>query len=50
MMQPLSASSNPAPRLQQLLDLLDRQAEAQGLAVPQIVYVEKLRRRAAACR
>jgi ubiquinone biosynthesis protein Coq4 len=43
MMQPLSASSNPVPRLQQLLDLLDRQAEAQGIAVPQIVYIEKLR-------
>lgn len=42
-MQPLSASSNPVPRLQQLLDLLDRQAEAQGLVVPQIVYIEELR-------
>ncbi|BAY21878.1 hypothetical protein NIES2100_16360 [Calothrix sp. NIES-2100] len=43
MMQPSSASSNPVPRLQQLLDILDRQAEAHGLAVPQIVYIEKLR-------
>ncbi|MBW4565137.1 MAG: hypothetical protein KME32_29380 [Mojavia pulchra JT2-VF2] len=42
-MQPLYASPNPTPRLQQLLDLVDRHAEAQGIAVPQIVYIEKLR-------
>ncbi len=41
-MQSPTTAFNPVPRLQQLLDLLDRQAEAQGLAVPQIVYVEKL--------
>ncbi|BAY30914.1 hypothetical protein NIES2107_27620 [Nostoc carneum NIES-2107] len=41
-MQPVTASANAIPRLQQLLDLLDRKAEAKGLAVPQIVYIEKL--------
>lgn len=45
MMPSPSTSSQSLPRLQPLLDLLDRQAEAHGLAVPQIVYVEKLRRR-----
>ncbi|AFY32779.1 hypothetical protein [Calothrix sp. PCC 7507] len=43
-MTPLLATSpNTTPRLQQILDLIDRQAEAQGLAVPQIVEIEKLR-------
>ncbi|OUL23580.1 hypothetical protein BV375_25950 [Nostoc sp. 106C] len=42
-MQSPTTASNPVPRLQQLLDLLDRQAEVHGLAVPQIVYIEKLR-------
>ncbi len=41
--QPLTPSLNHTPRLQQVLDALDRQAEAQGLAVPQIVDIEKLR-------
>ncbi|MEH1826849.1 MAG: Coq4 family protein [Nostoc sp.] len=43
MMQPLIASPNPAPRLQQVLDTLDRIAKAQGRDVPQIVEIEKLR-------
>ncbi|MEH2027090.1 Coq4 family protein [Nostoc sp.] len=43
MMQPFAASPNPAPRLQQVLDVLDRIAEAQGRDVPQIVQIEKLR-------
>ncbi|MEH2054434.1 Coq4 family protein [Nostoc sp.] len=43
MMQPLTASQNPAPRLQQVLDILDRIAKAQGRDVPQIVEIEKLR-------
>ncbi|WP_256875119.1 Coq4 family protein [Nostoc sp. C052] len=43
MMQPLTASPNPAPRLQQVLDILDRIAKAQGRDVPQIVEIEKLR-------
>ncbi|MEH1948205.1 MAG: hypothetical protein V7K77_14815 [Nostoc sp.] len=30
MMQPFAASPNPAPRLQQGLDVLDRIAQAQG--------------------
>ncbi|QLE44709.1 hypothetical protein FD723_08655 [Nostoc sp. C052] len=42
-MQPLTASPNPAPRLQQVLDILDRIAKAQGRDVPQIVEIEKLR-------
>ena len=43
MMQPFAASPNPAPRLQQVLDVLDRIAQAQGRDVPQIVKIEKLR-------
>ncbi|MGF1939323.1 MAG: hypothetical protein RM347_034090 [Nostoc sp. ChiQUE02] len=42
MIQPFAASPNPALRLQQVLDLLDRIAEAQGRDVPQIVEIEKL--------
>ncbi|MEH1790298.1 Coq4 family protein [Nostoc sp.] len=42
-MQPLTAYQNPAPRLQQVLDILDRIAKAQGRDVPQIVEIEKLR-------
>jgi ubiquinone biosynthesis protein Coq4 len=42
-MQPLTDSSNPPPRLQEALDLLDCIAEAQGQNVPQIVEIEKLR-------
>ncbi|WP_373528563.1 hypothetical protein [Nostoc sp.] len=43
MMQPFAASPNPTPRLQQILDLLDRITEAQGQNVPPIVDIEKLR-------
>ncbi|WP_292770706.1 Coq4 family protein [Nostoc sp. NOS(2021)] len=43
MMQPVTAYPNPAPRLQQVLNLLDRIAEAEGRDVPQIVEIEKLR-------
>jgi ubiquinone biosynthesis protein COQ4 len=43
MMPLLATSPNITPRLQKVLDLLDRQAEAKGLAVPQIVEIEKLR-------
>ncbi|WP_193194160.1 Coq4 family protein [Nostoc sp. MG11] len=43
MVQPLTTSANPTPHLQRVLYLLDRMAEAQGLNVAQIVYVEKLR-------
>ncbi|MEH2150743.1 Coq4 family protein, partial [Nostoc sp.] len=43
MMQSFAASLNPAPSLQQVLDLLDRIVEAQGRDVPQIVEIEKLR-------
>ncbi|MEH1863610.1 MAG: Coq4 family protein [Nostoc sp.] len=43
MMQPLVASPNPVPHLQQVLDLIDRIAVAQGRDVPQIVAIEKLR-------
>ncbi len=43
-MMPLFATSpNINPRLQLILDLLDRHAEAKGFAVPQIVEIEKLR-------
>ncbi|MBE9206801.1 hypothetical protein IQ244_09790 [Nostoc sp. LEGE 06077] len=42
-MQPDIASSNPTPRIQQFLDILDRVTEARGKNVPQIVHVEKLR-------
>ncbi|MBN3926601.1 MAG: hypothetical protein HWQ37_26555 [Nostoc sp. NMS4] len=42
-MQPFAASPNPSPRLQQVLDVLDRIAQAQGRDVPQIVEIEKLR-------
>lgn len=42
-MQSSTPASNAVSRLQQLLDFLDHQAEAKGLAVPQIVYIEKLR-------
>ncbi|MBD2358311.1 hypothetical protein H6G41_27495 [Tolypothrix sp. FACHB-123] len=42
-MQAASNSSNPAPRLQQFLNLIDRISDAQGLSVPQIVDIEKLR-------
>ncbi|AVH64615.1 MULTISPECIES: Coq4 family protein [unclassified Nostoc] len=43
MMQPFAASPNPTPRLQQVLDLIDRVAIAQGRDVPQIVEIERLR-------
>jgi ubiquinone biosynthesis protein COQ4 len=43
MMQPFAASPNPTPRLQQVLDLIDRVAVAQGRDVPPIVEIEKLR-------
>ncbi|MEH2307458.1 hypothetical protein [Nostoc sp.] len=43
MMQPLVASPNPAPHLQQVLDLIDCIAVAQGRDVHQIVEIEKLR-------
>ncbi|MEH2261325.1 Coq4 family protein [Nostoc sp.] len=43
MMQPFAASPNPTPRLQQVLDLIDRVAVAQGRDVPQIVEIERLR-------
>lgn len=43
MMQPLTASQNPAPRLQQILDLIDGIAVAQGRDVHPIVEIEKLR-------
>jgi ubiquinone biosynthesis protein Coq4 len=42
-MQPDITSSNPTPRLQQFLDLLDQITETRGQNVPQIVYVDKLR-------
>ncbi|MBW4646198.1 MAG: hypothetical protein KME23_24940 [Goleter apudmare HA4340-LM2] len=42
-MPPVAASPTTTPRLQQILDLLDRQAQAQGKAVPQIVNLEQLR-------
>jgi ubiquinone biosynthesis protein COQ4 len=42
-MQPLTASPNLTPRLQQFLDFLDSIAEARGRTVPQIVEIEKLR-------
>ena len=38
-----NTSLNPTPRLQQVLDLIDKVTEAQGLSVPQIVDIEKLR-------
>jgi ubiquinone biosynthesis protein COQ4 len=43
MMSPLTTSPTTTPRLQQILDFLDRQAQAQGIAVPQIVDIQKLR-------
>ncbi|MBW4612262.1 MAG: hypothetical protein KME21_03100 [Desmonostoc vinosum HA7617-LM4] len=42
-MQTFTTSSNPVPRLQQVLDLIDRMTEVKGLNVPQIVDIEKLR-------
>lgn len=42
-MQSVGTSSDPTPRLQQFLDLLDRAAQAQGKSVAQIVEIEKLR-------
>ncbi|MBE8991948.1 hypothetical protein [Nostoc sp. LEGE 12450] len=43
MMQPLVASPNLAPRLQQVLNLIVRIAVARGRDVIQIVEIEKLR-------
>lgn len=43
MMQSATNSQNSATRLEQFLILIDRISDAQGLSVPQIVDVEKLR-------
>jgi ubiquinone biosynthesis protein COQ4 len=42
-MQSFTTNSNPAPRIQKFLNLIDRIAEAKGLSVPQIVEIDKLR-------
>ncbi|WP_414575949.1 hypothetical protein [Anabaena sp. CCY 9402-a] len=42
-MQTFAASSNPTPRLQQFLDLIDRITEARGENIPPIVNLAKLR-------
>lgn len=43
MMQPVADASNPTPRLQQFLDLIDRITTATGKNVPPIVKIEQLR-------
>ncbi|MFN6540505.1 MAG: Coq4 family protein [Nostoc sp. EkiNYC01] len=43
MMQPSAASPNLPPRVQKVLDLLDRLTEIQGKNVSPIVQIEKLR-------
>ncbi|AFY49743.1 uncharacterized protein involved in ubiquinone biosynthesis [Nostoc sp. PCC 7524] len=42
-MQPFAADSQPTPRLQQFLDLIDDITAARGENVPAIVAIEKLR-------
>lgn len=42
MMPTMATAPTTTPRLQQILDLLDRQAQARGIAVPQIVDIEYL--------